>query len=138
MVKGITYILTHNVQFQDNAGLNNAGIKYKAYPVICPQPEKFPYSTVRQLSSNPFQCKGSLPTTFTYQYVVHSFHVNYDNVVNLDNAVIAALNGQSGVHNGVNFQSIRYLTTSDDYIGEYKLYVRQSVFEAVVHASAST
>lgn len=141
MVKGITYILNNSTEFQGIAGQNSAGTKYKAYPVVSPQPEIYPYSTVRVLSKIPFVCKGSRPVTFTYRYVVHSFHKNYDQVELLNNAVVNSLDGQSGTFNGVQFQYIRYVDSSDDISnngGTEMLYLKATIFEAVVNESIGT
>jgi len=63
MVRGITYILTHEQHAQDLLGRNKANTKYKAYPNICPAPEKFPYSVVRQTGKSPTLSAFSSLTT---------------------------------------------------------------------------
>lgn len=136
MVKGITYILTHDSDFQTKVGQNVAGVKYKAYPVVCPNPENAPYSVVKQTGKTPIECKGSEPTTFIYTYDVYSFHPNYDTVVSIDEAVVDALSlPNGGTHNSVVFQEIRFTNSVDGYDKDYRLYAKISSFEAMVDES---
>lgn len=138
MVKGITYILKENAAFQAYIGRNKADTKYKVYPVVCAQPEQFPYSVVRQVGHEPDQCKGIIPTSYQDRYEVLSFHKNYDEVVYIDEAVVAALSiPDGGVVNGVKFQDLRHVNSVDAYVNEYSLYCRISTFEAMVDRSVT-
>jgi hypothetical protein len=138
VVKGITYILTNNAGVRAAVGRNNADNKYKAYPVICPQPETWPYSVVRQSGRVPFgECKQGQGTMYEYTYDVFSFHKNYEEAEALDNAVVTALKGVDGTHNGVEFtEEIRHLNTVDgDFVIDPGLYVKISSFQTVVDES---
>lgn len=139
MVKGITHILINNVNFQNEAGKNKAAAKYKAYPVVCAQPEEPPYSVVRQTSYVPMQCMTGRPTTYEASFVVASYHKNFEDCEDLDSAVRDALDRQSGTHNGVVFQLITHENTQDgDYDVNRGCYVKVSSFNAVVNEDHST
>lgn len=135
MVKGITHILTNNAAVQNLVGRNKANTKYKAYPGICGEPEKFPYSIVRQTGKTPVgECKDGQGSTYDYSYDVFSYHVNYEEAEAIDAAVVNALQGTSGTHNSVVFtEDIRHINTVDgDYVAEFKLHVKVSSFQATV------
>jgi hypothetical protein len=133
MVKGITHILKSNVTIQGIVGQNNAEDKYKVYPNVCPVPEKFPYIVVRQSGKIPIECKDPVPNAFTYSYDVISYHKNYEDAETLDSAVMAALVSVSGTQNGVDFEEIRFVTSSDQYVSDYEgLHAKISSFEAMV------
>jgi hypothetical protein len=139
MVKGITYILTNSPSVQALVGMNTDNTKYKAYPNVCGQPEKYPYSVVRQTGKEPIECKGSIPSTYIYRYDVFSFHINYDACEALDDAVVEALiKPEGGTFNSVVFQDIRHTNTVDQYNGEYQLHVKVSSFEAMVDEDQAT
>ena len=133
MTKGITYILNNDATFQGLAGQNKAGSKYKAYPVICPQPEEAPYSVVLLSGKSPYgQCKDA-NVSFSYSFDVVSYHKNFEDVVTLDEAVVSALDNTSGSHNGVDFQEIRFNSTRDgEYSHDYAVFSRVSSFTAIV------
>lgn len=136
MVKGITHILKSDAAFQSAVGQNEAGDKYKVYPVVCPYPEKAPYSVVIQTGKTPIECKGGTPTSFTYTYDVYSFHVNYDTVVTINQAVIDALSlPNGGTYNGVVFDDIRFTNEREAYDKDYSLFAKISSFEAQVDES---
>jgi hypothetical protein len=139
VVKGITHILTHDANVQALVGRNKANTKYKAYPNVCPQPEVVPYSVVRQTGKTPIECKGSIPSTYSYRYDVMSFHTSYDDCESLDDAVVEALiKLEGGTFNGVVFQDIRHVNTVDQYVNEYSLHVKVSTFEAMVDEDQAT
>lgn len=133
MTQGITYILNNDSGFQTLVGQNKAATKYKAYPVVCPEPEETPYSVVFMTSKNPFgECKDAA-TTFAYSFDVFSYHNNFEDVVALDLAVVAALVGKTGAYNSVTFQQIRFETTRDEPFSDvYKVFSRASSFTAIV------
>jgi hypothetical protein len=136
MVKGITYILTNDVTFRAAVGLNAAGSKYKAYPVMCPSPESAPYSVVIQTGKTPIECKGGAPTAFNYSYDVYSFDPNYDNAVSINAAVVAALSKpDGGSYNGVEFSEIRFVNEREAFDKDYRLFGKISSFEAWVDES---
>jgi len=139
MVRGITYILTHEQHAQDLLGRNKANTKYKAYPNICPAPEKFPYSIVRQTGKTPIDCKGTVPNTYEYRYDVSSFHESYEACEELDDAVVEALiHPNGGTFNSVIFQEIRHVNTFDQYSEQYSLHVKTSSFIALVEEDQAT
>lgn len=139
MVKGITYILTNDTAVQTLVGRNAANTKYKAYPNICDQPEKSPYSIVKQTKKTPIECKGSIPTTYEYGYDVLTFHSSYESCEELDDAVVEALiKLEGGTFNTVVFQDIRHTNTRDEYAENYKLHVKISSFEAMVNEDQTT
>lgn len=133
MIQGITYILNNDGTFQTVAGLNKAGSKYKAYPVICPLPEEAPYSVVLLTGKNPYaECKNTT-NSFRYSFDVVSYHKNFEDVVTLDDAVVAALVGKTGPYNGVTFEEIRFDNTRDgEFSSDYKVFSRVSSFTAIV------
>lgn len=139
MIQGVTYILNNDATFQSNAGRNKANSKYKAYPVICPQPEEPPYSVVSLSGKSPFgECKGA-NETFAYSFDVASFHKNFEQVVLLDMAVLDALVGKYGLFNGVTFQEIRFETTRDgSFSDEWKVFSRISSFTAICNENTAT
>lgn len=136
MIHGVTYILNNNVAFQGLVGQNVAATKYKAYPLIAPQDEKAPYSICRMTSMR-LQYKGR--SVFEGQFQVMSYHINYDDVYALDNAVTQALVPISGTYNGVNFGYIEHEDTSDDIAETYGiLYVKTSTFNYSITITALT
>lgn len=139
MVRGITFILKNNVNFQNEAGQNKAGVKYKAFPVVSGQDEQPPYSVVRQTSYVPRQCASGQPTSYDGAFLVASYHKNFEDCEDLDSAVRDALDRQSGTHNGVVFQLITHEDTVDgDYDVDRGCYVKVSRFNAVVNENHST
>lgn len=136
MVKGITYILNNDADFQSKVGQNTRGTKYKVYPVVCTSPEEPPYSVVIQTGKTPHECKAQVPDEFTYTYDVYSFAKNYDDVGEINNAVIQALSQpEGGEYNGVKFQYIRFMNETEGYDSEQRLYSKISTFEAWVDES---
>lgn len=126
MVKGITYILNTDATFQNRVGTNVSGSKYKAYPCIAPETETHPFSIVK-MTNRQLQHKGR--ATFNGEFTVVSYHKNYDQVDELDDAVIEALVPIRGTYNGINFGYIEYQNTSDDFVDvNGGLYVRTSTF----------
>jgi hypothetical protein len=133
MTQGITFILEADATFRTLVGLNKAGTKYKAYPVVTPINEEAPYAVVFMTGKNPFgQCKDA-STTYEYSFDVYSYESNFESVVTLDNAVASALDGKSGLFNGVTFQEIRFTNSRDEpFAADYKLFSRVSSFTAIV------
>ena len=135
MIKGITYILKNDATFQSIVGQNKALTKYKAYPLIAPQPELVPYSVVR-MTNKQLTHKGSSGSNrniFDVSFMVTSYHTNYDDVDTLDQAVIQALVPYRGTANGVAFAWIEFVNSVDDYVEAYGgLYARMSNFNCNV------
>lgn len=140
MIKGVTYILKNDVTFQSLVGQNVALSKYKAYPVICPQPELVPYSVVR-MTSKTLQSKGknSSRNEFEVEFTVASYCNSYDDVDALDNAVIQAIVPYRGTANGITFGYIEFVNSMDEYVETYGgLYARMSSFKANITLDALT
>jgi hypothetical protein len=136
MIQGITYILKTDANFQTKVGQNAAFTKYKAYPVIAPQEELSPYSVCKMTSMN-LQHKGR--SVYECEFIVASYHKNYDDVYALDNAVVEALVPIRGTYNGINFGYIEHVNTSDDYIEVYSgLYAKVSSFKCSITKTALT
>jgi hypothetical protein len=142
MIKGITYILKNDPAFQTLVGQNAALSKYKAYPVIAPQPELIPYS-VCKMTSKTLKHKGASSVqarnTFDVEFMVASYAKAYDDVDAIDNAVIQALVPYSGTVNGVSFTYIELLDSSDDYVEAYGgIFARMTRFTCTVKLTALT
>lgn len=118
MVKGITYILKEDQAFKDSVGQNKAATKYKAYPGVCPSPEKTPYSVVRLTNKVPFaECKGVIPRQYDNTYTVFSYTRSYDDTEVLERVVIAALQRvESATINGVEFTDIQFVNSRDEIV----------------------
>lgn len=139
MVKGIIHILINDSNVQAQVGRNKLNTKYKAYPNVCAQPEKFPYSIVRLAGKQPEECKDSDPTTYNYRYEVLTFHQSYNECEELDLFIVAAVSKPNGgTFNGVVFQDIRHTNTIDAYVEKYQLHVKISTFEAMVNEDQAT
>lgn len=140
MVKGVTYILKNDSTFQSLVGQNAALSKYKAYPVICPQPEIAPYSVVRMTGKRLMtKGKNSPRNEFEVEFSVASYCNSYDDVDALDQAVIQALIPYRGTVNGVTFGYVEFLSSMDDYVEAYGgLYARITSFTANVILDALT
>lgn len=136
MVKGIIHILKEDAGVQAWVGRNKADSKFKVYPVVCAQPELYPYQVVRQTGKIPIECKGIAPNAYEYSYEVLSFHKSYEETESLDLAGVAALSKpDGGTYNSVVFQDIRHVNTRDDSVQAegYSLYCKISSFQAMVN-----
>lgn len=141
MIKAITYILKTDATFQTLIGQNVALTKYKAYPVIAPQPESVPYSICR-MTSKQLLHKGRSAggrNAFKCEFQVTSYAMNYDDVAQIDDAVVEALVPFSGTVNGVAISYMEFINSSDDYADTFGgLYVRNSIFECNINVTALT
>jgi hypothetical protein len=136
MIKGITYILKTDTTFQTRVGQNVALSKYKAYPVIAPQTESVPYSVCR-MTAKALQYKGR--STYLCEFQVASYNKNYDDLEELEDAVIEALVPRRGTYNGIDFNYIEFTNSSDDYVEAYSgLYVRITSFSCSINKTALT
>lgn len=139
MVKGITYILDNNVNVQGLVGRNKDNTKYKVFPVVAGQQEEAPYIVVRRIGHIPQQCKQGRATTYDDTYQVVSFAKNFEDAVGLDRVVIDALDGVSGVNNGVYFQQIRHENSFDGGFDEDReLFFEVSTFTSTVNEDQTT
>lgn len=136
MIQAVTYILETDATFQSLVGLNVAGTKYKAYPVIAPQNEKAPYAVCR-MTSMVLKYKGR--SVFDCEFLVSSYDINYDDVYAIDNAVVEALVPIRGTYNGVQIDYLEHVGTTDDFVETFSgLYVKNSTFNCVITKTALT
>lgn len=136
MIKGVTAILNADDTFKTLVGMNKALTKYKAYPLIAPQPEEAPYS-ICKMTSKSLKCKGL--TTFDCGFDVISYAINYDDVQLIDDAVLEALVPYRSTINGIAFSDIQFINTSDEYVETYGgLYAKISSFTCVIKKTALT
>jgi hypothetical protein len=136
MIQGVTYILNTDATVQSLIGQNVAATKYKAYPVIAPQDEKVPYSVCR-MTSMVLQYKGR--SVYECEFLVATYHINYDDVYALDNAVVEALIPIRGTYNSINFGYIELAGTTDYFVETYGgLYVKNSTFNCSITKTALT
>jgi hypothetical protein len=132
MIKAITYILENDATVQSLVGANSRDDKHKVYPVIAPITEKGPYIIVTLLSKS----RVAKHCGFQYAISVTSYHETYDGSIQLNNAVIRAIeNTASGNINGVDFSYMTFTDERDEYtvdrIGithEHPLYAKVSIF----------
>ena len=130
MIKAITYILENNATVQGLVGNRVGGTTtdYKVFPVVVPESEKSPYIAVRLVAKTK-QAKGC---GYLYSVQTVSYHTTYDGVTALNNAVIAAIEGQaSGTVNGVAFSFANFSNESDEFVNEHKLYAKISTFDGI-------
>lgn len=127
MVKAITYILENNATVQGIVGQNNAGDKYKIYPVVVPQSETEPYVVVRQTNR---VATGKGCNSYDYTFEVLSYHPSYDDATDLGNAVISAIQSQaSGSVNGVAYAFSNLTNEADSFSADHgNSYVKLATF----------
>lgn len=140
MTEGIVDILINDSTVQSLVGQNKIGDKYKVYPLIVPQKEQAPYIVCRMTSRPPVDCKSSRASMFTPSVAVYCYAVNYNDCLDLERAVINALDNISGNSNGVQFSQIRYADSSEDFINVdgNGLYVRIPIFNCIENESDPT
>lgn len=146
MVKGVTYILANDsttaALIGESAGSNEDGQSAKVYPVIATQKESFPLVTVWEIARIPQRCRGKRADSFQYQYEVHVYAKDYDEINSICQAVEVALyeaNVDSLV-NGVHFQTkIEAINRRDvGYVDDYKAYAKVLTLEAMVYEGQTT
>ena len=135
MLKGVNYILNNDSGVQSSLGLNKVGSKYKVYPLVAPEPEKVPYCTTVVTGRDPLQCKAGAITSSIYRFDVRSYNTSYDDLVTLNEAVVTALNQETGSINGVSFGRILFVDERDDHViyGSHTIFIKVSSFTAEVH-----
>jgi hypothetical protein len=142
MTDGIVAILIADSNVQTLIGENKASDKYKVYPVVVPQGEVHPYIAVKTTSRPPIECKGQRPSGFTPSVTVFCYAQNYEDVLDIEAAVIDAVDGKAGGNYGsVNLTYLRYVNSSEDFVQTNDgvgLYVRMPQFEAQENASSPT
>jgi hypothetical protein len=142
MTEGIVAILIADSNVYSLVGQNKAGDKYKVYPVVVPQGEVHPYIVAKTKARPPVECKGQRPSAFTPSTTVYCYAQKYEDVLDLEDAVINALDRkEAGSYGGMNLAELRYVNSSEDFIQTTDglgLYVRMPQFEAQENASSPT
>lgn len=130
MINGPIEILLADTAVQALVGRNTADTKYKVYPVIVPQPETAPYCVLR-MTSKQLQYKGR--QVYDCEFNVSVYHTNYDDMHDLDTAVVNALINNRGEFAGMKYGYIEFVGAYDGYEETYGgLYVRVSSFKCSV------
>lgn len=139
MVKGITSILIGDSDVQSVVGRNKADDKWKVYPVVCPSQEEKKYITVSQTGKPPVECKTGSPTSWDGTFDVICWAKNYDDLDEMEVAVVDALDNKAdGTYNGVHLSEIRYANGKDLFSNEYQLYARVISFNCWIDESTPT
>lgn len=130
MTSGIIQILVNNAAVQALARLNQAGDKYKVYPVRADQKEKAPYITVWKSSNDPVTSTDKTePSHLDYpQVTVSCYSTSFREGELMAEAVRNALDYKSLTSAGYDLQKIWLVNDRDGYDPEANLYVHQSVF----------
>src|ERR1043165_2629487 len=139
MVKGIDYILINDTEVRQVVGQNKAGDKYKVYPVVCPSQEEKRYITVSQTSKPPVECKNASPTSWDGSFDVICWAKNYDDLDEMEAAVVEALDHKpEGVYTGGRLSEIRYADGKDMFSNESQLYARIISFNCWIDENTPT
>lgn len=126
MLKAVTYILENDATLQSIIGANKAGDKHKVYPVVVPETEKAPYCVCRIVSKE----RTAKACGYIWTIEVTSYATSYDKVTDVNDAVIAALEGEaSGTVNDVDFGWANFSSESDQFDKDHDLYAKITTFE---------
>lgn len=127
MVKAVTYILENDATVQELVGADPSGEQHKVYPVVSFEDNKIPYLIV-SVVARPRMGKGC---NFNYQIQVSSYAASYDEVTELNEAVISALEGQGTDNiNGISFGYMNFITEADGVFDKDRMaYVKNAIFE---------
>lgn len=131
MTSGIIEILREDSGVQALAGLNEAGSKYKIFPVIAPQDEKPPYITVFMSQNDPVTSLTKREESqLDYPRVtVNSWAKNFRPSELMGEAVRNALDNQSAITDaGYTYNRIWLIDDRDGYDSERKMFVHVSTF----------
>lgn len=124
MVNAITYILDNDATVRSLVGLKTepqTDNHYKIYPVVAPVGEVAPYIAVRQAG----KVEAGKNCGHTYSIQVVSYAKSYDDVTELNDAVIDAIkNEANGTVNGFEFGFLNLSNEQDDYVKEHSLYAK--------------
>lgn len=125
MLKAITYILENDATLQSLIGQNKAGGKHKVYPVVVPETEKAPYVVCRIAGRS----REGKDCDSRYQIEVISYATSYDGVTEINDAIIDALESQTGgTINDVSFSFAVYNTEMDGFEKDHDLYSKMVTF----------
>ena len=132
MLKAVTYILENNATVQSLVGNKTVdGLEsyHKIYPVVAPSEERDAYCICR-VAGKAEVSKGS--DTYEYLIDVAIYNTSYDNVTELNAAVISALTTQaSGTINGVDFSYLNFVNESDGYDVDRRLFFKVTTFNGI-------
>lgn len=126
MLKAVTYILENDATLQSIIGSNKAGDKHKVYPVVVPETEKAPYCVCRIISKE----RTAKACGYIWGIEVTSYSTSYDNLTQINDAVISALENQSsGTINNEDFGWANFSGESDQFVKDHDLYAKITTFE---------
>lgn len=130
MTSAIIKVLVANAAVQAVAMLNNAGTKYKVYPVVADEKEKVPYITVRMAQNDPVTSSDKTePSHLDYMRVnVTCWSRNYREVELMGEACRAALDYYSGTIVGYHLQKVWLVDEADGYDSEANLRHHSQVY----------
>lgn len=131
MTSGIVEILRETPGVQNLAGINEAGGKYKVYPMIAPQPEHGPYIIVSKVS-NDLQSQGKdFPSTLDYPtYNVLCYHKNFRPTEIMHEAVRTALDCMNYTTDTCVFRKIWLVTDYDRWDNVLEMHCHVAVYAA--------
>lgn len=131
MMQGIIEILRENTGVQTAVGQNQAGTKFKIYPVLCSQTEKPPYMICALSGSVPTQMKDHVSDLDNENFDIFIFTDTYEHGHNIDVAIRAALDGKSSVTDtGITFDKIWFTSRRDGQVQG-----REGIFTRIVSYS---
>lgn len=131
MVKVVTYILENDSTVQGLLGEKSHGENHKVYPVFVPQSEKAPFIAVAQTERVRIAKDVSCGTE--YGIIVAAYCNSYDQLDDLCDAIVDALDGQRGSINGVSVGSICYDNQNDlDFDKDHLVFGRSTTFRIVI------
>lgn len=140
MTSGIIEILIEDAGVQALAGLNQAGSKYKVYPVIVPQGEKGSYITVFKISNDPVSALTKrVSAEIDYPRVsVNCWAKNFRQTELMAEAVRNALDNKSASTDaGYTFTRIWLVDDRDGYNQDTSEYMHNLVFAVELKRTGS-
>lgn len=138
MMQGVIEILLDDVPYRNLVGLTADGTKYKVFPVVCPQTEKYNYTIATKTATSPIDCKGSISGYDQVNFTLLHYGLNYIDADSLHELSRSALDMRSSItENGIYFDEIRFVTDQDLFDNEAQLYVRKADYTAIVKREIS-
>ena len=113
--KAIEYILKNDATVSGYVGT-------KVYPLMTIQNITAPFIIYGNNSADPLMQKDSVSTLDSVQFDVTIYHTLHYECNLIAEAVRKALDRISGTTDGVGYQSIRFITESEDFIENAKLF----------------
>lgn len=131
MVKVVTYLLENNSTVQALLGDKSHGDGHKVYPIIIASGEVAPFIAVGQ--TDRLRLGHDLSCGTEYTIFVNAYSKSYDDLDALCDAVIDALEGQSGTINTVSVGSVVYDNQTDlAFDKELEVYGRSTTFKVTI------